>query len=466
MKQPGYLTQNDDSRIPAGITVPTLKSGRVSYRSWYLPLTYDSLTLKQALEFQSIVAAPQGKIPEIIRWTEGKDSHLVKEFFYGGVDLVAHDCIHMLLGRGLLTKDEAFVIGFTMGSTNKLETLNKDIFSYIAQHYYPNAYKMNDEAKRVFFDAAKLGFISDGPALDETNFKPYFNRSLDELRSALKLPVNLIQSYYRDIEKRRFPQDPGSSRLITGNLEISPWIFSNEDGQSTLLELAQEKERRLNNSDKEFRCRMADLVALRDEIVDKHRSRLSEQRDLAKACFEEIKKICGDEHPEINRDLATKPWDQYFEKALTNIEETAELLLCPDNRTKWEEPGPGLEARSYVHAILNRGDAPRDRAFCRGFFDGSDDKKSSYSADMKLDMLKNSGVSLDGEYTEDMRRSYHEGVYLAYINDTVSLKEVDWDSFRASTISEVRQRLNLTTSTIESYKMEVEDQRLPASRAE
>ena len=159
MSERKELTNKEDSRIPDGLSVPTLKSGRVSYRSWYLPSNYDQITIQEGLDFLSIVAAPQGQIPEIIRWTEGKDSHLVKNFFYGGVELRAHDCIHLLLGRGLLTKDEAFIIGFTMGSTNKLETLNKDIFAYIAAHYYPNAYQMDEEARRVFMDAAKLGHI-------------------------------------------------------------------------------------------------------------------------------------------------------------------------------------------------------------------------------------------------------------------------------------------------------------------
>ena len=84
----GVITTRDDSRIPEGIEVPVLKSGRVSYRAWYCPSGLGHLTLSEGLDFLSIVAAPQGKIPEIIRWTEGKDSHLVKEFFYGGVDLV------------------------------------------------------------------------------------------------------------------------------------------------------------------------------------------------------------------------------------------------------------------------------------------------------------------------------------------------------------------------------------------
>jgi hypothetical protein len=34
--------------------------------------------------------------------------------------LEGHDCMHVILGRGLLNQDEAFVIGFTMGSARKI----------------------------------------------------------------------------------------------------------------------------------------------------------------------------------------------------------------------------------------------------------------------------------------------------------------------------------------------------------
>ena len=41
--------------------------------------------------------------------------------FHGAVDLDMHDRIDIALGRGLLTAiDEAFTIGFTMGSTKRV----------------------------------------------------------------------------------------------------------------------------------------------------------------------------------------------------------------------------------------------------------------------------------------------------------------------------------------------------------
>ena len=56
----------------------------------------------------------QENIPLIIKLVENPNYNTSK-LFGGAVDLFTHDCVHVLLGRGLLVKDEAFVIGYTMG---------------------------------------------------------------------------------------------------------------------------------------------------------------------------------------------------------------------------------------------------------------------------------------------------------------------------------------------------------------
>jgi len=57
--------------------------------------------------------------------------------FHGAVDLKRHDDIHLALGRGLLPKDEAFAIGFTMGTSNKVSTAEEKLFGWISKHLYP-----------------------------------------------------------------------------------------------------------------------------------------------------------------------------------------------------------------------------------------------------------------------------------------------------------------------------------------
>ena len=59
-------------------------------------------------------------VPLIIKLTENP-KYSSSRVFTGAVDLFTHDCIHVLLGRGLLLKDEAFVIGYTMGSAKRMK---------------------------------------------------------------------------------------------------------------------------------------------------------------------------------------------------------------------------------------------------------------------------------------------------------------------------------------------------------
>ena len=52
-----------------------------------------------------------------------------------------------------------FVISFTMGTTNRLDSMNEDAFAYSSLHTTTQMpYRMDDEARRVFLDATKLGF--------------------------------------------------------------------------------------------------------------------------------------------------------------------------------------------------------------------------------------------------------------------------------------------------------------------
>ena len=59
------------------------------------------------------------------------------DIFHGSTDLRTHDFIHILLGRGVMIKDEAFVIGFTMGNANRVTTTEERLFSLITQYFYP-----------------------------------------------------------------------------------------------------------------------------------------------------------------------------------------------------------------------------------------------------------------------------------------------------------------------------------------
>ena len=456
-----YLSSVEDIRIPLGIRIQTLKSGRVSYKRWFLPLSYGHLTLREAYDYLQIVGAPQGKIPEVIRWTEGKDSHLVKQFFYGGVDLRAHDFIHILLGRGLLPKDEAFVIGFTMGSTNRLNSMNEDAFAYIAKHHYPNAYRMDDDSRSVFLDASKLGYISDCRPLDEVDFTPFLDMTVDEVRARLNLKTRLLEAYYREVEQAKFPEDPASRRLLPRQRWEDPWRLDSGDGERSLESAAAEINQLLDTSDQTFELDEAVFEELLERSYAGIAAHVEEQSEIARHCFEEIARVLGGEDEQANRDVAEGRWEDFGRVAKENVDKARNVVRRDVRYSFWEgRVEEGKELRTWVHALLGRGDSPRDRAFCLGFYDGSTNRRTTYASELKLGMLQETWISRDGLYSDDMDQVYHDGARLGYISLCEPLGEVDFESLRELPVSEARRRIGLKMGLLEAYRVDVEDRRM------
>ena len=186
----------------------------VSYKDWHIPFSKGDLTLREARASLSALGARQEDIPLMVQLVENPRFDIPGiDIFHGAVDIQTHDCIHILLGRGLLPKDEAFVIGFTMGSTNKVTTLEENLYALASRYLYPKVYQFNDDEIRIFKDATKLGYISDCQPLDEIDYEKYLDWKLREIRQDINLENDLILAYY-GIEKKRYPQSKASQRLL------------------------------------------------------------------------------------------------------------------------------------------------------------------------------------------------------------------------------------------------------------
>ena len=88
---------------------------------------------------------PEYKVQKQIHWfiwlMENPNSPIA---LTGAIDLYNHDIIHILLDRGMDIRDEAMVIGFTMGNSNKTRSWVRWIFLFISQHLYPDGYKFDE----------------------------------------------------------------------------------------------------------------------------------------------------------------------------------------------------------------------------------------------------------------------------------------------------------------------------------
>ena len=85
-----------------------------AWEEWHIHFSQDQITLREARASLEALGAKQNEIPLMVQLVENPRYDLPGlDIFHGKVDLKRHDAIHILLGRGLLNKDEAFVIGFT-----------------------------------------------------------------------------------------------------------------------------------------------------------------------------------------------------------------------------------------------------------------------------------------------------------------------------------------------------------------
>ena len=181
---------------------------------WHVPLSHGTLTLDEAYQSLRRIGLRQEQIPFIVQLVENPRYDVPGiEMFPGATDLETHDHIHILLGRGLLPKDEAFVLGFTMGSTNRLSATEERLYEFFTRHLYPKSYRFGDEEIQVFRDAVRLGYISDCLSLAEVQYSRFAGMTLDQVRAELAIEPDLLQAYFR-IEQRRYPNAAESQRLL------------------------------------------------------------------------------------------------------------------------------------------------------------------------------------------------------------------------------------------------------------
>lgn len=185
-----------------------------AWRTWHVPLSRTEVTLADGYRSLQSVGMGQRDVPLIVQMVENPRFELPGiEIFSGAADLRKHDLLHIVLGRGLLPKDEAFVLGFTMGSTNRVGGVEETLFTLIARYLYPKTYRFGDEEVEVYKDAVRLAYISDCEALATVNLESMLEWPLGRIRAAAGIEEDLLRAYY-GIEARRFPQSAESQRLL------------------------------------------------------------------------------------------------------------------------------------------------------------------------------------------------------------------------------------------------------------
>lgn len=122
-------------------------------------------------------------IPWIVRLLENPASPVP---FSGAVSLHQHDLSHCLLGQGIRNVDEAFVIGFTMGSVKTLRQLEVTTFRFVSRYLYPARFRLTKEEGRTFAAAVNLARQMPGlQSLAGFEAGPLLHLSVREVRERL-----------------------------------------------------------------------------------------------------------------------------------------------------------------------------------------------------------------------------------------------------------------------------------------
>lgn len=178
-----------------------------AWSRWNPGLDNADLTLREVLA--TLPAAPPTAIPWIVRLFENPRGWLR---LHGAVDLAHHDRIHVLLGRGLLGQDEAFVIGFTMGSTKRLSRLEQAFFKVVVSRLYPEPYRISWSTLAAYDFGAEAGRSLGVRNMHRAVGDDLLDRPLGPTRRELGIDVRRLREFYAR-ERAALPDTAASRRL-------------------------------------------------------------------------------------------------------------------------------------------------------------------------------------------------------------------------------------------------------------
>jgi hypothetical protein len=175
--------------------------------AWYPGVANHDLTVQEVTD--SMPKAPPSKIPWIVRLFENPDSWIR---FRGAVDLEAHDIMHVLLGRGLQDQDEAFIIGFAMGTAKKVSWFQYWVFKLVIGKLYPEPYRIPRFLQPAFDLGVRCGQETGNRDLYKQDLKRLLPLPLREARQEAGIDMQVVQRYFEQ-EQQRIPFTIASLRL-------------------------------------------------------------------------------------------------------------------------------------------------------------------------------------------------------------------------------------------------------------
>lgn len=129
-------------------------------------------------------------IPWLVWLLENPDSIVALP---GKITLYNHDCLHVILDRGFDLKDEAFVIGFTMGNDRQTNPFHLWIFKIFSRFFYPLDYRFSDRDLKVFELGILYGKKIKTKNINQIDFKQLENKTVNEIRDSFGIELKELK---------------------------------------------------------------------------------------------------------------------------------------------------------------------------------------------------------------------------------------------------------------------------------
>ncbi len=175
--------------------------------AWHPGVDQPNRTIDSVI--RSMPAAPATEIPWIVRLFENPQSWIR---FRGAVDLEDHDVMHVLLGRGLQDQDEAFVLGFAMGTAKQVRWWEYHFFQFLIARLYPEPYRIPKFLHPAFKLGVRCGQETGKKNLYKSSLKNLRPLTIEDARREAGIDPEVLRRYYRE-EQSAIPITIASLRL-------------------------------------------------------------------------------------------------------------------------------------------------------------------------------------------------------------------------------------------------------------
>lgn len=191
----------------------------LKWDEWNPGLDTDDLTLADVLE--TMPQTDEQDVPSVVKKYENPSSPFALP---GALNIDRHDCLHVILGRGMHVDDEAFIIGVTMGAASDITDSAIEKFIKVSTTEYPRHWKFTTENINSF--RLGVGFSFKNLQKSDIHLIPlelgkWQKMKVSEIRKRLQISKHELRAYFR------FSQTINPDMKSSKRLDTSPNI---EDG--------------------------------------------------------------------------------------------------------------------------------------------------------------------------------------------------------------------------------------------